>query len=116
MENLTAERIYINAEDYWEDVVELAFVLPGDTFISIARIPYENQIYAEFGDQTNFCYAERAVYNTDGDMISFDFDGFKSSGTLRRSFTIRTDRITDMPSNFNQALSGLFKGLPPPVN
>lgn len=111
MDNFKAKQLHINDEDVWEDVIELAFVLHDDSYISIARIPYEDDVYIEFGEQINYCKSENATYSLEGNTISFKVSCVKSSSSKQRDFQIVIEEGVDIPDNLNDILAMLFKGL-----
>jgi hypothetical protein len=111
MDNFKAKQIHINDEDVWEDVIELAFVLEDDSYISIARIPYEDDVYIEFGEQINYCKSTSAAYSISGKNISFEVSCVKSSSSMQRDFQIVIEDSVEIPSNIDDILSMLFKGL-----
>lgn len=50
------KKIDINSEDYWDEIIQITFI-SDENYIAISRLSYEDEIYFEFNDQTNFIYS-----------------------------------------------------------
>ena len=111
MDKFNVKQIHINDEDVWEDVIELAFVLEDDNYISIARIPYEDDVYIEFGEQTNYCKSKKANYVLESNNLFFKIECEKSSSSKQRDFQLTLEHTVEIPENFDDILDMLFKDL-----
>src|SRR6188768_487672 len=109
MDKFNVKQIHINDEDVWEDVIELAFVLEDDNYISIARIPYEDDVYIEFGEQTNYCKSKKANYVLESNNLFFKIECEKSSSSKQRDFQLTLENTVEIPENFDDILDMLFK-------
>ena len=55
--NFNCKEININPEEFWGEIIQLAFVNDNNEYIAITRLPYENELYIEYNDQINFIYS-----------------------------------------------------------
>lgn len=107
-----ANSITITEEDYWQDVIELAFIHPPDQYISITRIPYEDTVYFEFGEQAAYCYANKVSWLLKDEVLSFEISCIKSSdGLMKIDLAIQMKDIRAISGNLNEVLGKLFLGL-----
>ena len=61
----------INPNEYWDEIIQLTFIKNDFEYISITRIPYEDEIYIEHSDQINFltCHYTDFNYILNGNIL-----------------------------------------------
>jgi hypothetical protein len=111
MNNVVCRDVRINDPDYWEDIIEVAFLLEGGSYISIARIPYEDRVYFEFGEQIHYCYAQQVHYEINGRQLSFEAECVKASSPELGSFGVLLKEDVTVPPNLSESLGKVFEGL-----
>ena len=48
----------INSKEYWEEIIQLTFLNDKFEYLSLTRLPYEDEVYFEYNDQVNFLYSK----------------------------------------------------------
>jgi hypothetical protein len=51
------KEININPEEYWGEIIQLTFLNDKSEYLSLTRIPHEDEVYFEYNDQINFLYS-----------------------------------------------------------
>ncbi|MDO5105244.1 hypothetical protein [Capnocytophaga sp.] len=54
--NFIVKELDINSKEYWDEIIQITFI-SDENYIAISRLSYQDEIYFEFNDQTNFIYA-----------------------------------------------------------
>ena len=54
---LNCNEISVNPKDYWDEIIQIAFIEDAYKNIIISRLAYEDEIYIEHNDQANCLYS-----------------------------------------------------------
>ena len=49
--------IHVTDRDYWDEIIQLTFLSVEGENISFTRLSYDDEIYIEYNDQTNYLYS-----------------------------------------------------------
>jgi hypothetical protein len=97
----------INSKEYWKEIIQLTFVKENYEYLSITRLPYEDQIYIEHDDQINYLYFyyNDLKYKSDDFILTLEI--LKPiKGTLPNMFIIEMTKSLD---NLNEILNTITK-------
>jgi hypothetical protein len=98
--------IDINPKEYWEEIIQLTFIGDKFEYLSLTRLPYENEIYIEYSDQINFLYSnvKDVAFSLEATVLTIEVHN-PIKGNLPNTFIINTFRQFD---NLREALNLLI--------
>ena len=87
----------INPNEYWDEIIQLTFIKNDFEYISITRIPYEDEIYIEHNDQINFltCHYTDFNYILNGNILDIKIKKVCESSNVFPNISILLNFDTD---------------------
>jgi hypothetical protein len=90
------KNIDINPKEYWEEIIQLTFINNKFEYLSLTRLPYEDEVYFEYNDQINFLYSnvKDIAFSLEETVLTIEVHN-PIKGNLPKTFIVNTFKQFD---------------------